>query len=210
MGWEREQWIEEYEGGERVSEIARRHQISRKALYKWIERYEEEGLSGLQDRSRAPHHPARAMAEGVQELILAVKAKHSFWGARKIVGHLHAQSPEQDWPAVSSVGELLKQHGLTLARKRRMHPERAHHPLAHADQANALKNFLFTADGQKVWAEAGFRPVDPAVLANFAKDFPTPQKLWNIDDLGGWSVVDPALFDKDNGSITKIYKAATG
>jgi sulfate/thiosulfate-binding protein len=81
---------------------------------------------------------------------------------------------------------------------------------AHADQANALKNFLYTADGQKVWAEAGFRPVDPAVLANFAKDFPTPQKLWNIDDLGGWSAVDPALFDKDNGSITKIYKAATG
>jgi transposase-like protein len=32
MGWEREQWIQEYEGGQRISEIARRHQISRKAL----------------------------------------------------------------------------------------------------------------------------------------------------------------------------------
>jgi sulfate transport system substrate-binding protein len=52
--------------------------------------------------------------------------------------------------------------------------------------------------------------VDPAVAADFAADFPAPQKLWTIDDLGGWSTVDPALFDKDNGSITKIYKQATG
>jgi sulfate/thiosulfate transport system substrate-binding protein len=81
---------------------------------------------------------------------------------------------------------------------------------AHADQANALKNYLYTPEAQKLWAEAGFRPVDPAVAADVAKDFPTPQKLWTITDLGGWSTVDPALFDKDNGSITKIYKQATG
>ena len=81
---------------------------------------------------------------------------------------------------------------------------------SHLDKANALKNFLYTAEGQKLWAEAGFRPVDPAVAADFAADFPTPEKLWTIADLGGWSEVDPALFDKDNGSITKIYKQATG
>lgn len=81
---------------------------------------------------------------------------------------------------------------------------------AHLDKATALKNFLFTPEGQKLWAQAGFRPVDPAVAAEFANDFPAPQKLWTIDDLGGWSEVDPALFDKDNGSITKIYKQATG
>jgi sulfate/thiosulfate transport system substrate-binding protein len=81
---------------------------------------------------------------------------------------------------------------------------------AHQDKATALKNFLFTPDGQKAWAQAGFRPVDPAVTAQFAGDFPAPQKLWTIADLGGWAAVDPALFDKDNGSITKIYKQATG
>ncbi|MCV7224842.1 sulfate ABC transporter substrate-binding protein [Mycolicibacterium komossense] len=81
---------------------------------------------------------------------------------------------------------------------------------AHLEQANALKNFLYTPEGQKLWAEAGFRPVDPTVAADFASDFPTPQKLWTIEDLGGWSAVDPQLFDKDNGTITKIYKQATG
>ncbi|MDT5312500.1 MAG: sulfate/thiosulfate transport system substrate-binding protein [Mycobacterium sp.] len=81
---------------------------------------------------------------------------------------------------------------------------------AHLEQATALKNFLYTPEGQKLWAEAGFRPVDPKVAEDFASDFPTPQKLWSIADLGGWGQVDPSLFDKDNGSITKIYKQATG
>jgi sulfate/thiosulfate transport system substrate-binding protein len=81
---------------------------------------------------------------------------------------------------------------------------------AHVEAATALKNFLYTQDGQRLWAQAGFRPVDPAVAAEFANDFPAPQKLWTIADLGGWNVVDPQLFDKDNGSITKIYKQATG
>ena len=80
----------------------------------------------------------------------------------------------------------------------------------HPDQAVALKNFLFTPEGQKIWAQAGFRPVDPAVAAVFVTDFPVPHKLWTIADLGGWSTVDPALFDKENGSITTIYKRATG
>lgn len=81
---------------------------------------------------------------------------------------------------------------------------------AHLDKATALKNFLFTPEAQKIWAEAGFRPVDPAVSADFTKDFPTPEKLWTIADLGGWKTVDSALFDKENGAITTIYKKATG
>jgi sulfate transport system substrate-binding protein len=80
----------------------------------------------------------------------------------------------------------------------------------HQEQANALKNFLYTPEGQKIWAQAGFRPVDPAVAEDFATDFPTPDTLWTIDDLGGWDAVDPALFDKENGSITRIYQQATG
>ena len=80
----------------------------------------------------------------------------------------------------------------------------------HVDKATALKNFLYTPEAQKLWAQAGFRPVDPAVTAEFANDFPTPEKLWTIADLGGWADVDPALFDKENGTITRIYKQATG
>ena len=81
----------------------------------------------------------------------------------------------------------------------------------HLKEATDFKNFQFTQDGQRLWAQAGFRPVDPGVAAEFANDFPAPaQRLWTIADLGGWTTVDPSLFDKDNGTITKIYKQATG
>ena len=46
---------------------------------------------------------------------------------------------------------------------------------AHLDTATALKNYLFTKEGQKIWAQAGFRPVDPSVAQDLATDFPTPQ-----------------------------------
>lgn len=81
---------------------------------------------------------------------------------------------------------------------------------AHQDKTVALKNFLYTLQGQRLWAEEGFRPVDPAVAAEFAEDFPAPEKLWTVADLGGWAAVDPALFDKENGTIATIYKRATG
>jgi sulfate/thiosulfate transport system substrate-binding protein len=80
----------------------------------------------------------------------------------------------------------------------------------HLNAASAFKNFQYTAAAQKVWAQTGFRPVDPAIAAQFRDQFPVPAKLWTIADLGGWSAVDPQLFDKTNGSITKIYTQATG
>jgi sulfate/thiosulfate-binding protein len=80
----------------------------------------------------------------------------------------------------------------------------------HLNAAVAFKNFQYTAEAQKVWAAAGFRPVDPAVAADVRDQFPVPAKLWTIADLGGWPAVDPQLFDKKSGSITKVYTQATG
>ena len=80
----------------------------------------------------------------------------------------------------------------------------------HLEAATAFKNFQYTADAQKLWAGAGFRPVDPAVAADVRGQFPVPLKLWTVTDLGGWDTVDPRLFDKKTGSITGIYMRATG
>lgn len=78
------------------------------------------------------------------------------------------------------------------------------------DAAVAFKNFQYTAVAQRLWAQAGFRPVDPAVAAEFRVQFPTPVKLWTVTDLGGWGSVDPQLFDRKTGAITKVYLEATG
>ncbi|MFX5562888.1 helix-turn-helix domain-containing protein, partial [Acinetobacter baumannii] len=36
-------------------DLCARYEISRKTGYKWLARYAQEGVSGLEDRSRAPH-----------------------------------------------------------------------------------------------------------------------------------------------------------
>ncbi|WP_051465162.1 sulfate ABC transporter substrate-binding protein [Mycobacterium genavense] len=80
----------------------------------------------------------------------------------------------------------------------------------HLQVATAFRNFQYTPAVQKLWAQAGFRPIDPSVAADFRVQFPLPQKLWTVAELNGWATVDPQLFDKSNGSITKIYTKATG
>ena len=77
------------------------------------------------------------------------------------------------------------------------------------EKAQAFVDFLYTPEGQKAWAEAGFRPVDQTVAQEFASDFPEPQKLYTIDDLGGWGKVNDELFDPEKGSVAKIYDEAT-
>ncbi|WP_415976544.1 sulfate ABC transporter substrate-binding protein [Rhodococcus sp. 077-4] len=79
---------------------------------------------------------------------------------------------------------------------------------ANLDRANALNDFVYTDEGQKIWAEAGFRPTNPDIASEYSDKFFTPEKLYTIDDLGGWTQVDADLFG-DNGAIATIYKDST-
>lgn len=68
--------------------------------------------------------------------------------------------------------------------------------------ANAFLKFLYSDQGQKLFASEGYRPVVQADLNR--KQFPTPAKLFTIDDLGGWDKVKTDFFDPTSGSVTKI------
>lgn len=89
--------------------------------------------------------------------------------------------------------------------------ENAVAPVATSDrraEAEDFLTFVSSPAGQEVVAQAGYRPADPAVLARHT-EFATPQKLWTIDDLGGWPAVTASLFNKDSGAITALYTEAT-
>jgi sulfate/thiosulfate transport system substrate-binding protein len=78
----------------------------------------------------------------------------------------------------------------------------------HASDAKAFLDYQWTAAGQKIWAEQGYRPVMPSVAKQFASKFPTPPQLFTINYLGGWTKVKSAFFDPSSGSITKIEQQA--
>jgi transposase-like protein len=63
-----------------ISELCRRFGISRKTGYKWLKRFQEEGESGLADRSRRPHHSPQRSPAGVEAAVVEVRRKHPAWG----------------------------------------------------------------------------------------------------------------------------------
>lgn len=72
--------------------------------------------------------------------------------------------------------------------------------------ATAFVAFAQGAEAQKVFAQNGYRPVDPKLVD--AKRFPTPAGLLTIDELGGWSKVNGEFFDEKDGTVTKIQQEA--
>ncbi len=79
---------------------------------------------------------------------------------------------------------------------------------SHSRQAQAFLNWQWSAAGQTIWAQQGYRPVLQSVASKFASKFPTPPQLFTIDYLGGWTKVSKTFFDPSDGSITKIEQAA--
>jgi sulfate/thiosulfate transport system substrate-binding protein len=68
--------------------------------------------------------------------------------------------------------------------------------------AEDFLNFIWSDEGQEIWAENGYRPVNPALVDE--KEFPTPPDLFKIADFGGWGKVNDEFFDDETGSVAKI------
>src|ERR687893_373353 len=73
------------------------------------------------------------------------------------------------------------------------------------EKAQAFVDFLFTPEGQTLFAETGYRPVVEGTPG--ADRFPTPAKLFEIDELGGWGEVNDTFFDPEQGVIAEIFKS---
>ena len=68
--------------------------------------------------------------------------------------------------------------------------------------AEDFLKFIWSNEGQEIWAENGYRPVNPKLVD--AKQFPTPKDLFKISQFGGWSKVNDEFFDDETGSVAKI------
>ena len=128
-------WLsEEYS----ITELSRIHGVSRKTLYKWIDRYEADQNSGLQERSRRPFIMPRATREEVVAEILALKSLHEHWGSRKLLAWLRSHHPDKRWPAASTTSEILKRHGMVHARRKRHHTPPYSQPFLKSNQPNEV------------------------------------------------------------------------
>jgi transposase InsO family protein len=121
-----------------ITELSRIHEVSRKTLYKWIERYEANQETGLKERSRKPLVMPRATPPELVAEILALKSRHEHWGSRKLLAWLESHQADKSWPAASTTSEILKRHGLVHTRHKRHHTPPYSEPFLKSNQPNEV------------------------------------------------------------------------
>jgi len=128
--------------GEGMSDLCREFGISRETGYKIYNRYKDEGLEALTDRSRRLVRYANQLPEPIERMIIRLKKDKPHWGARKIRELLVRRlAGDVRIPAKSTVHAVLDRHGLVAhARKRRSRAEGT--PLSQA----LVPNDLWCAD----------------------------------------------------------------
>ena len=137
-----------------MAELCRRYGISRRVGYKWLERYRQEGIEGLQDQSRAPRRHPNQTPAALEERIVALRARHGRWGPTTLKAVLERKDAAVTWPARSTIGQLLKRQGLSLPRRRRPRAAPTRPPLTPMGEPNQVwsidfKGWFRTQDGER-------------------------------------------------------------
>ena len=70
------------------------------------------------------------------------------------------------------------------------------------ESAQKFLDYIWSDAGQKIWAENGYRPVNPKLVD--PQKFPPVKGTYTIDKFGGWDKVNDEFFDETNGSVAKI------
>jgi transposase InsO family protein len=93
-------------------QLCRRFKISPRVGYKWLKRYAQEGISGLEDRSRRPQHAPARTAAGMEAAVIRERLNSDgCWGGRKLARVLSDQGVV-GVPAPSTITGILRRHGL--------------------------------------------------------------------------------------------------
>jgi putative transposase len=138
-----------------VTELCVEFGISRKSGHKWLLRHAVGGAGALADGSRAPHSVPLRTSEAVERLVVGERRLHPTWGPKKIRAVLERKHSMEAPPAISTLGEILKRHGMIEARRRRPGAFRVERgELTAATRPNEVwatdfKGWFHTLDGER-------------------------------------------------------------
>lgn len=104
--------------GVTMADACRKYGISRKTGYKWLNRYAEMGVAGLEEQSKRPHNQPNKLTEAVILRIVKIRVAHKHWGADKIRSILKREGVSPV-PGRTTIHRILKKTGLINLRKRR-------------------------------------------------------------------------------------------
>ena len=204
---QRERFVSEFDSCQyTMTELCERYGISRKTGYVWVDRYAKEGLEGLRDRSRAPRSCPHGTSEAVSERLLELRRSHPTWGPRKLLAWLEKREPERSWPSASTVGGILKRHGLVEGRTSRRRPwPPSGRPSVQAEAPNRV----WTGDFKGQFRTGDGRLCYPLTVADgFSRFLLAVVGLDTVSEAQAWPVFErlfreyglPEAIKTDNGS----------
>jgi putative transposase len=118
---DRIEFIRLYESGDySLSALCTMKGVSRACGHKWVRRWREEGLKGLEERSRAPHNRPNQTEPQWVEILLRLKHEHPSMGPAKLVEMMSDREGNRPM-AASTAGDILSRYGLVRHRRRRRH-----------------------------------------------------------------------------------------
>ena len=129
---------------------------SRPTGYKWLRRFEREGLAGLQDRRSGPQKARPSQPrERWKESILAQR-RAAAWGPKKLRRALQMKHPRAKLPSERTISRLLVAEGYIGLREVRSRPgpELPRPPRREAHRSNDIwtidfKGYFLTGDGSR-------------------------------------------------------------
>ena len=96
-----------------ISQAAKEYTTTRKTVRKWVSRFKEEGLAGLEDRKKIPKHIPHKLKPEDEAKIIELRQRHPSWGSRRLIERYHVKGSH------SAVNRVIKQNHLIKPKRKR-------------------------------------------------------------------------------------------
>lgn len=119
------------------TDLCARYGISRKTGYKWVARYQELGLQGLQEQSRRPQGHPLTIPYAVRQKIKELRCRYRDpLGPKKIQALLQQKHPDWDIPSKTTIYNILSAEGMIHRQKRRRRVPAGQQPFSPVHASN--------------------------------------------------------------------------
>jgi len=133
----RERMIKRYYEIGNYSQVAREYGTKRQRVKFWVQRYEQEGIEGLKDKSKAPHHIPHKTPKEIEKKIQEIaKAKKYSIGQDRIQSELRKEGIKR---STSTINRIM--HDLDLIKKRLKKYQRKRQISEYRKKLRALRNW---------------------------------------------------------------------
>jgi transposase InsO family protein len=155
-----------------MTQLCQEFGIARPTGYRWLKRYRQEGVAGIEERSRRPHSSPQRTPPTIEQRVVELRQERPDWGARTLRAQL---GREQVALPTGTIHRILLRHDLVREQDR-------HRPAVQRFQREA-PNQLWQMDfkGPKGWNH----PVGPlSVVDDHSRYVPVLQDLGSTREEG--------------------------